>query len=1373
MKKPKALFILVLVLLIINTVFFVLWYAIDLQDVIRAYLERELSASLSSKVSIGNLSLSNTQVIVSDFRLGMNDGSLDLKFKQLRVKYDLLQLVLPPYNMSKVITEIRLFDPFVTYNYSPGKSKEPSKEFEIPDLSSWFEDITISNGSFRFNGKFPLALPGIDTLNVSQQINGVTIKIINPKADSQFQKQTVKSGSTFISLSGFFPGGGQLSASSVLRDGVFLSLQSELSTFKPSGISCPLFEELTTEISASFRAYQTLKNAPWIFDLNTIAWDTRIATAQHKLAASFLNLKANHEDAELTVSGLDYNSCVLDLNAAIKGYPNFRTARISGVAELRSILPGVFYDKLDGSVSGVVTVSGTVSEPVVDYSLSSNTISYKAKENMPAQVLNDLRIKGGFKDKTVSFGFENARWKNQFISASGSYDLGQDNLTGQVTTNAIEQFGQDLVVDGSLEFDVIFGNGYPDAIVYLNDLSVYYRLYDTGLMNGLIRLVPMQETGKDHYLADINLISDKGLNLEIVGDLLERTITADIRMDGIRVADVYANEELQNLDPLLSGSMFVLMQDDNITSEAAMQIRSNQLFDLGFETVFSYDLESESGFASVKSIDSTFRSQKVDFNFFAQAQDGIIDLKRLQLNDFLDVTAKYNIKEGKDLSFDAWISGLNTSYVMKYLEELDIFLPSFDDLSMRVKYNLDGKQSVFAHSSVMGLEMPSVKPLNLELKVEGDASAMKISGYVENQFRERIPFNGSSSIQPKVDLDLTVDFDRTSLYSYIFLEDIECIVDGSVRVLFSDVFASGRDLNLFADLSSSNIITPELTVDNVRINLAQLGKELKIDTLDVYIKDCLSLTANGSIDYNLFTQTFFDGDKEISISMDTKLFEFLASRFEIIEQASGKANLKFKIKSFEDQFLISDGLLSIKDGQIRIPKQMEPITNIQVTGKFENNKLMLSDTSMRMGDGKITILNTFEDDPSDHFFIGFLDLGSFLVRTTDSGIPVTIPSFTTANTTTTVGLKGRNSRYAVVRGPFDDMEIIGDLFVADALVTYPPKTENLLSLIYSVRDVARPKAKSDTVPLPFTLDLLVDLRSNLRYVTYPLNIEVQPSSYIHILYDGNKWKVKDALFTTERGSIDFFGVLFQVDFVSFNMVAAQSVMRVDGSFINRAADGTLIRLNVRTDNDLSKDFLSRISFELTSDNPDDKTSTQILSRLRYNRALDDLSASERQTLLQDEALSFVSQNLNTTLLTPILYPLQNRIRRFLHLDGFNIKVGFIQNLFTEYTSDSEQFSDYADLKQFNNDIVQFSSSILLNNLSIGMSKYLGRQLYLDYNFTLQEATDIQNRTKLLVRHDTALRAMLPWRLRIAYTFTYEPVDEALIHEVLLQRSFRF
>ena len=159
--------------------------------------------------------------------------------------------------------------------------------------------------------------------------------------------------------------------------------------------------------------------------------------------------------------------------------------------------------------------------------------------------------------------------------------------------------------------------------------------------------------------------------------------------------------------------------------------------------------------------------------------------------------------------------------------------------------------------------------------------------------------------------------------------------------------------------------------------------------------------------------------------------------------------------------------------------------------------------------------------------------------------------------------------------------------------------------------------------------------------------------------------------------------------------------------------------------------------------------------------------------MQDEAVNLISGNLDASLFTPIFSPIENYIRRTLHLDSFTINAGFIQNLYTQYANNPQQFAEYTDMNQLSSDIAKFSSSILLNNLSISMSKYLGSSMFLDYTLELQEATNLQKRTRILVSNEVSYRIILPRNYRVAYTLKYEAQEKKTSHEIMLSKSFRF
>jgi hypothetical protein len=472
--------------------------------------------------------------------------------------------------------------------------------------------------------------------------------------------------------------------------------------------------------------------------------------------------------------------------------------------------------------------------------------------------------------------------------------------------------------------------------------------------------------------------------------------------------------------------------------------------------------------------------------------------------------------------------------------------------------------------------------------------------------------------------------------------------------------------------------------------------------------------------------------------------------------------------------MVKNGNFSINDGSILLQDQAEPIRNINISAKIQDNLIFLENFTCYMGEGKLTVKNSFDSDESIHLNVGFLDLGTLALKIDEPGALIYIPEITTPLSLSKVIIRGQNTEYATIYGPFEDMTISGEILVYNANIVFPPNTNNLLNLIYNIRSsIIKDEEKTkEPVPLPFTLDLMIRLGENNKYATYPTNFYLQPGSFLHLIYDGHKWKVAEASISSEQGTLDFFGTIFQTETIALEILESQNKIDIKGRFNYRSPDGTIVTLDVGMDPDVSKPLLQRLIFALSSDNENDITIASIIQRETMLRGKTSQNTPEEQNILRQEAVSMISENLYYSFISPVIYPLENNLRRWLKLDNFSIKIGFIQNLFNEYTTSPYPLAEYTDMNQFMNDIVQFSSSILLNNLSISMSKYLGLRMFLDYQFTLQEATDLQS-TKFLIYHDTSLRWILPRQYRITYTFKYEPITPKMTHEIMAHKSLRF
>jgi len=131
------------------------------------------------------------------------------------------------------------------------------------------------------------------------------------------------------------------------------------------------------------------------------------------------------------------------------------------------------------------------------------------------------------------------------------------------------------------------------------------------------------------------------------------------------------------------------------------------------------------------------------------------------------------------------------------------------------------------------------------------------------------------------------------------------------------------------------------------------------------------------------------------------------------------------------------------------------------------------------------------------------------------------------------------------------MSIEASVRVENLDILFPLGADNLLNLIMSVSKTGK-KPDSEPLVLPFTMDVFLSVGENVRYATYPTSLYLDHDGFLHILYDGNRFIVKEANITSERGTVDFFGTVFEVDNIVINMIDQQDILSVDGMFYKRS-----------------------------------------------------------------------------------------------------------------------------------------------------------------------------------------------------------------------------
>ena len=1357
MKRPKRFLILILILLVINSVFFIAWYGFDLQNVVKNIAAKELGKALKGNASIKDLKLSERQILAKGINFQARDGSMAFRVDHIRVRYNLLKFIFSGFRIKYALDQVDIERPYFRYTYHARKAGPKrykySPPFRIPDLSRYFNDISVHNGIVRGELVMGLKIVTPDSLRIAEELNNLSIEAHNGR-------------NTSLKLQANSSSKGLVKANLVLHKGSLIEGRAELSNFSPIYAYHPDLKNFSTDLNIAVTAKQENAKAPITFDAQAFLWNTEaLFMDKYPLSLPYVSAFTDGKDLTAEIAQSSIGSSQVEGSAQLSDL--FTKPSVVGSLRFASLDLAMLEQGVEGSVQAELVASGYLSDPTANLRLSSQSIRYQGME------LTNLEVKADYKDKIAVYEIISAAVGNQQLTAAGTFDTRFLSLDGTLQTQAMESFGQPLTASGEITYQANFNNKYPQALVLLNNFDFNYQLLELTGLNGFVQLVPAE----DNYYAQASISGDQGFHLEAVGEILERAGVLDADFSDVKAANIYAQQSLIELNPAVSGKLKAYIDGDQITlnTNLNLQLSLPETFDYSTELgiMGTYNLNSGDAELNLFTENGLFNGEVLDIALLAEKEAERITVYNLRVNQLLSLSGDYNLKNSSDLSFDLSLRNLNSELIQLYLPQMELNLPEISGLSLTALYNQAKNRDLNVQLFLDKFKVEGLNPLSTEFSINGTLDNCALEGHISNLTRSLIEITGDASIGDKISLNAKARLDNVQPQDLMWNPPFSASLNGSISAEFSDLLTELSNPLLGVDLHLKDLELEGFAMDYADVVIEQKKDILLVDVLSAGKEGLFTLTGSGALDYNILANRFYEGDHKLQFAVTGELFDWLDQSLDYITKAGGKSTLSAEIGTQEEQFMITTGKLEIVDGSVELQDQPETLKNINIDARFENNRFIIDSGSMKMGKGKINLSNIFQEDEGNHFQVAFLDLGIFQISISDPGALVYVPLFTPPRSLSNLSLKGQDGPFATIMGPFDDMKIMAEATVSNASAVYPPNTDDLLKLIYSVRDAASKKQVAEAAPLPFRLDLMLHLEENVRYVTYPTNMKINPGSYLHLIYDGLTWSLSEANFSVESGTIDFFGTVFEAETMTITMLESQQVMLIQGTFIKRAPDGSTITLGINTDRDTSKPFLDRLQFNLTSDNPDDRSISDILARMRYSNKGGEVGAENNENQLSDDALNLIGGNLNASLLSPILYPVENTLRRFLRLDAFSINVGFIQNLFTEYTSDPNQLAGYTDMKQFNNDIMQFSSSILLNNLSISMSKYLVGRLFLDYKFTLQEATDLQKNTVMLIAHDTSLRMKLPWKLRIAYNLKYEPDKTSFTHGVMLQRSFRF
>ncbi|MFA5498432.1 MAG: hypothetical protein WC327_02695 [Candidatus Cloacimonadia bacterium] len=1327
MKNKRWLFILLFFLFLINIAFFIVTRFTNYELWLKTFLVEYLEENFELQTTVEGLSISDKHIKLNGIELSNKDKDLSVRVEHVYVNYNLFHAIFSRTKMFKVVESVTIVEPSVDLKID-GTMRDSTKEtsFEIPENIDYFQSLHISKGivSIEYSDE------QIEYRDIFEQIDlkvetgrQVVAKLMLNKGDTE--EDGVKLGETELLVE--------------IADGEIKRAEYNIHRYSPDTLQLKGIDNTDFELELV-----------GIYDKGLI-----------QLNGSLKGLESSFYDRDITVpyvefllyddrlffrtEGASIDESRIELEAEIEDL--FKTRKLVCTAVVERIPLEYYLPDIISDVSVIAKVSGTLSEPRIDATIGTKRLHYKDEK------VDNIAILAEYYDKKVDFKLENALWRGNELQGVGNY-YPDSGVTVQINQLDLIFVGDKFDVSGDLEA----------TLSYYKDLEITAQIENFMFMSDNITLQNFNVQG--------NLFKEQ-LSVAFDGHRVKGELSGDISTwQGELSVDLFEYNLNSNFEanyvylkayPHLTGKLKLSYFDDLLSTDVDLSLTNPLYGELegGVKSGFTLDLQNDRSDFKLATRGFKYRGEPASVSIKAKGTAERLKSTEFTIND--DLAGDLWIDRASELSFGFSLfgEGLRVERYLRYLiEEYDA--QKFDG-TINCSFTLDYPNNFRGKIDFADLTYNKLGYIDGSAGLSYDRTADSKMLYKSDFSKEGQPLfslQGVSELDKQFDTAIRGEVSSLDLHSIFPELDLFGQIDSELVYLRKD-----NENKTIVDFKVTDFRYKKSTFDNLGLSFTQQDSLFILDRFEVSQKNLFHAQAAGELGLNLLTDRFYPSDKQIHFSFEGDVIKVLADNFKYLEDGSSKAKIDISFGIQEEELNVESAQLTIENGTLKVTGQAKLLEKISLDMVIKDNQMTIKQLVGELGEGKIIIRNEILDDEND-FMLGMVNLGQLYCRTTPDGVTLSIPTFFPPGVAGNVIVRGRHGPEALVKGPFDDVKVQADLHLSNASVTYPANTENLFKIINLAR---AKKKKSSNNYYPVSLDLRLIAENQVRYVTYPVNLLLLPKSYIHILYQNDEWDVVDAFFSSEKGSLDMFGSTFSLDYGNFTINEEIQEYRLNGSFIKYAADGSLISLDVFNDPmSGSENFLEKIQFELTSDNPEDRTTLHILSKLRYNRRLEDIPRAQQNALLGDEFMQLAGIGLAGALVDPIIYPLENHLRQLLRLDFFAIRPSFVENIVRTYGSldnTAEQVEE--------NEIIQFSKNIILNNFSVTLGKFIARDLFLDYELLLQKPVDVLSDRDILLYNNFTFNYNLPFKLRFAYRFYLTPEEEPNSHEVFLRRSFSF
>ncbi len=1314
MKKKTWLLIIVLIVFIINITFFVLVRLAKVDKIVQTRITDQLSEMLNAEVSIKEFTFNDKQANISGIEIN-SKNKFYLKVNQLYVEYNLQKLIFSKFKNLKALKHIKIYDPEFILRIVPNGNEKEGNKFVIPDISKFFEVLNIYNGSVNIEFKN-------DFLQISNSWQNIDLAIRNNKISD-------------ITLSATSEENSDLNISCILNKGKLEKADLKLNDLKLSKL------EISQLNSIGFTLDADLNYSEEKLNYKTNIQNINVEIAARKASIDSILISGNDKQTFITLHNSHFDKNEINGNAIINDILSDNRTIVSEI-NTSNIPLQKYITQVAGNVDAKINISGKLSNPIIEAELTSNKLTSANQE------IRDINIAAKMKDDNIELKLNNSIWEENLLAGDGYYKFGEGLHLDLHSRNLLWQSGE-LQINGDL----------TSVINYQNTIDIFIELEKMKIRSNSIKFDDLTLKANlmgDELTADItHPLNDIGFSC--FGNVRSQELKAKLKLRGLELNKALNGTSL----PILTGDVEVEANKYSIVTNSNIMVYDRDYGKLGgrLKTDIVLDLSNKRSLINIRTFNARYNYESFNIELLAKGSLDSLQIKHFEFNKLIDIDGWLKRKPELTYSFSIQGKKLKVEEFSKYFMDYDTARQLDGNLTFDATVNNFEQGDVSGHITLNDFKIGEMKRIDAKLNLSGNSSMISIrDAFIKTDEHKIIDLHGALITKPNMIITATGTIDSLQIADLLPQENIDGIIKGGIE--FS---RSNNNNELQLDIEVKKFKANRFKADLIKFDILQKDDLLFVNDIRCFRKNEFNLRSSGAIGYNVLNSKAFSDTNNITIQFDGDILKMVADQTKAISEASSKTEFEFKVRTKDNKIFIEQGNFSLSEGGLKVKGQPENIDKITIKFNIKENLFAIDKFKFRMGEGRCNVSNVINNNDED-FILGTLNLGNILVNTNDGGILFNMPGYIPVNNVAKVIISGRNSDYFEVKGPFEDIKLIGDLNVSNGGAIFPPNTENLLKLFNTVRE----KKVSESAPLPLSFDIMVNFGENVKYVTYPVDIKINPGGYLNLVYSKEKFTIPDALFIAEEGSVDIFGTKMKLDYMQIQLSRFTEGANISGTFYKKTADGSLITLNIFNEVAVN-DEVGTLRFSLDSDNPNDRI-TDILAKLRYNRAMDEISPDQKKTLLQDEVIQIAGMGLESAVMDPLLSPVENWIRKTMKLDYFHLQTDLVQNLFASYSSDDKsQYEVYDET----NEIAKFSSELFLNNLSISMGRYLSRDLFLDYETRVERSHDVALASEMGVFHEFSLRYQLPFKFRILYKYKILPFKEENPHEIMLERSFRF